>query len=132
VSSSSLDHERATIRAFVLPNKQERFLSFTSNPKSRHKFVRELAHFRHLDPRYIKPIAPRDHTPDAIATLLRSKGAGNKCWVISELERLDGREISLESVLSEVVGYGVGTIVSCISGRLAYFEDEDARCVLEH
>ena len=131
MSARARDHEEAVIKAFVVPDKQERFLGFISNAKRRDKFLRELAHFRHLNPRFITPIPTRDHTPGALVSLLRGKGTGETCWVISEWERLDGREMSLESALSEIVGYGMGTIVSCVPGRLAYFEDEDGRFILE-
>jgi hypothetical protein len=40
------------------------------------------------------------------------------------------RSISL-SALKEVVGYGMGTLISCIPGRLAYFESEDERYILQ-
>jgi hypothetical protein len=44
---------------------------------------------------------------------------------------LDGREHSLESALGEVVGYGMGMILSCIPGKLAFVESEDGRFILE-
>jgi len=39
----------------------------------------------------------------------------------------------LEATLDETVGYVDGTIISCIPGRLAYFEGEEngARYILE-
>ena len=125
------DHEKATIKAFVVANKPERFLGFISNPKRRDKFLRELAHFRHLDPRFTKALPPRNQCPKAVAAPLRARGAGDTCWVISELGRIDGPEMSLESALSEIIGIGMGTILSCIPGKLAYFEDEDSRFILE-
>jgi len=44
---------------------------------------------------------------------------------------MDGREFPLIDALKRIVGYGMGTIVSCIPGKLGYFEDEDGRCILE-
>ena len=53
------------------------------------------------------------------------------CWAISEDTRFDGREVELDSALSELVGYGMGAILSCIAGRLAFVESEDGRFILE-
>jgi len=41
------------------------------------------------------------------------------------ISKLDGQELLLESALESVVGNGIGTILSCIPGKLAYFEGED-------
>jgi hypothetical protein len=57
-------------------------------------------------------------------------GAGPKCWIISEWDKLDAREMDLETALRETIGYGMGTIISCIPGKLAYFEDEQDRYIL--
>ena len=41
-----------------------------------------------------------------------------------------GREMPLAEALEEIVGGGVGTFLSR-GGRLAYFEDEDERWILQ-
>jgi hypothetical protein len=61
----------------------------------------------------------------------RSKGAGEKCWAISEDLKLDGREFELDSILSEIVGYGMGTILCCVPGKLAFVESEGGRFILQ-
>ena len=66
-----------------------------------------------------------------IAKLLHSKGAGEKCWVISEDVKLDGREVELDSILPEIVGYGMGTILCCVPGKLAFVESENGRFILQ-
>jgi hypothetical protein len=43
---------------------------------------------------------------------------------------LDGRRLNLEQVIAAVVGTGIGTILSCIPGRLAFFEGEDQSLLL--
>jgi hypothetical protein len=59
------------------------------------------------------------------------KGAPETCYALSEDSELDGKEIPLSEALKEVVGCGMGTFLSCLAGRLAYFEDEDGRWILE-
>lgn len=135
------EHEQATIKAFILRGRQERFLSFLSIPKNRKKFTKELPHFRWFDGRFATPVPWRvdpslklgERHLQGIANvcrLLRSKGAGQTCWVISEDCELDGQELKLESALESAVGNGMGTIISCVPGKLAYFEGEDESLLL--
>jgi hypothetical protein len=125
-------HEEATIRAFVQKNRQERCLMLLIHPKRRRDFTDELAHFKWLDERFAVPIpASTAHTVKEIASLLRRKGAGGTVWVISEDRDIDGKELELEKALSHIWGRGVGTFLSCIPGKLGYFEDEDYSRLLE-
>jgi hypothetical protein len=126
-----MNDEEATIKAFVIPSRQQRYLDFLTRPKRRPSFTTELAHFKALNPDYAKSIPPAQHDTFSIAKLLASKGAGRKCWVISENTELDAQEMDLETALRATVGRGMGTIISCIPGRLAYFENEDGRYILE-
>lgn len=134
-------HEEAVIRAFFLPDKQERFLAFVSNPKNRKKLTLELAHFRWFDMRFATALAwkvdpklklAQRHSQgiENIARLLKSKGAPETCWAISEDRDLDGKELKLEAALEDTIGRGVGTILSCIPGKLAIFTGESERLLL--
>jgi hypothetical protein len=126
-----MNHEEATIKAFIRHNRQERCLRFLSDPKRRRKFTAELAHFKELDAKYALRIPPNQRKSASVLKLLVSMGAGTKVWVISESSELDGREMDLDGALKETIGYGMGTIISCIPSRLAYFEDEDSRYILQ-
>ncbi len=135
------EHEQATIRAFVARGRQERFSFLLASPKRREKFTKELAHFRWFDERFAT-IVPWKVDPHLklwdrhvqgiqnISSLLRSKGAGHTCWVISHDSKLDGQELQLEPALESVIGSGIGTIVSCVPGKLAYFEGEEESLLL--
>ena len=139
----SADHEAAVIRAFVQRNKQERFLGFLSNPKNRKKFTESLSHFRWFDQRLAAPLKWKvDQDPkltpwgkhvsgiDNIYRLLKSKGAGPTCWAMSEDSEIDGRELDLREALEHVSGRQIRTILSCVPGKLAYFESEDETLLL--
>jgi hypothetical protein len=52
------------------------------------------------------------------------------CHVISTNRELDGRDVDLAVALAGIVGTGDGSLVSCIPGRLGYFEDESSRFIL--
>jgi hypothetical protein len=128
-----MNHEEELIKSFFAPTKRERYLGMVSKPKTRKKLLLELAHFKSLDPRYLLVIPPNKQHAKDIAAILMQKGAPASCWVTSENSRLDGKEMPLAEALGEVVGHQMGTFLSCIPGRLAYFEGEDvgARWILE-
>jgi hypothetical protein len=137
----SADHEVAVICAFVRRDKQERFLGFLANPKNRKKFTESLSHFRWFDQRFAAPIPwkvdpklkPWDRHVSGIENiyrLLKSKEARLTCWAMSEDSEIDGRELDLRAALEHVNGRQIGTILSCVPGKLAYFESEDETLLL--
>lgn len=126
-----MSHEEEVIRAFFMPTKRERYLEMIAKPKKRKKFLLELAHFNALEPRYCFAVPKIEHTADQIAALLIRKGAPPSCWITSEDSDLDGREMPLVDALKQVLGRQIGTFLSCVPGKLAYFEDEEDRWILE-
>jgi len=52
---------------------------------------------------------------------------------MSSNPEIDEKEMPLREALMETIGMGMGTLISCIPGRLAYLENEDAgeRYILE-
>jgi hypothetical protein len=126
-----MNHEEEFVRAFIVPTKRERYLEMVRKPKKRIKFLAELAHFNSLNPKYEVKLRPRDQNPTDVAALLRSKGAGPTCQVTAEWSLLDGREMKLEEALKETIGAQMGTIISCVPGKLAFFENEDYRVILQ-
>ena len=129
--ADSVNHEEELIRAFILPHRRERFLEMIAKPQKRAKLLTQLSHFKALDLRFTIAIPPNQQNPSSLAKILRAKGAGARCYVVSENSRLDGKEVELETALEETVGYQMGTLISCVPGKLGYFEDEDGRCILE-
>jgi hypothetical protein len=126
----------ATIRAFIVPDRRERYLAQLGSPKTRQKFMAK--HFHHmadLDERYAEKLDPGmplvewerrgEAHLDKIYELLRRRGAPTRCYVMSASSDLDGQEVDLMEALKEVVGFNDGTFISCIPGRLAYFEGEE-------
>jgi ABC-type uncharacterized transport system substrate-binding protein len=55
-AAPQVEHELATIKAFVSRDKQERFLTFLSKPKNRKKLTQELADFNWFDPKFATAI----------------------------------------------------------------------------
>ena len=119
------------MKAFILPERRRRWLELLASPKSRKRLLAGLAHNAPIDPRFAHLIPGSQQSRKGIEDLLRSKGAPDTCHVISEYSQIDAQELSLSDALDRVHDYGA--FVSCIAGRLAYFQLEDVghRYILE-
>jgi hypothetical protein len=117
-----MNHEEAFVKAFIDSDKQSRYLEMLANQKRRNTFLVRFAH--HLDyiPSLAVQIPPAQQTSEQIYKLLRKRGAGDTCHVISAMSGIDGKDFKLQEALNEVVGFGMGTVVSCVPGALAYYE----------
>ena len=96
-----------------------------STARGRNKFVARLSHLDLLDTRFVNLIDPAEQTVDAIEGELKRRGAPASCHVIFVNPLVDGREMTLRDALEAIVGYGMGTLLSCTAGRMAYFEGEE-------
>jgi len=119
-------HEHQLVRCFFLPDRQYRYLELLADPKRRPEVLKEFAHFKDLDPQWAAALPANCNRPITVLKLLQSKGAPARCYVTSESRHLDGKEMDLLEALKSVVGCGIGTFLSCLPGKLAYFEDEDS------
>jgi hypothetical protein len=122
-----MEHESALVRAFIVKPRQGRWLESLAHPKRRPKLLERLYHFRDLDPLCLIAIPPASHRPESIGELLAARGAPRDCHVISTNSELDGRVMPLADALTAIVAVGDGSLLSCIPGRLGYFEDESSR-----
>ena len=126
-------HEEQFARAFVVPKKRERYLGLLESKRGRTKLLAGFNHCPDLDPRYATLIPSNQQSDSSIESLLRRKGAPETCYVMSDNRDIDGREMSLSDALAKTVGLGSGTFISCLPGKLGYFELEDLseRYILE-
>lgn len=129
-----MNPEEAFVSAFISKDKRDRYLGFLS-PKRRDKLLDLLPHdtVGHLAVEFKKAIVPKDQTLEGILSILTARGAPASCHVISSDGEIDGRDMPLRDALEATIGQGMGTIICCVPGRLAYFEGEDmgARFLLE-
>ena len=117
-------HESAFVESFIIKQRRERALEQLASSKNRRKFTSKFDHhgLDYFIPECIRSIEPRyQHAPD-IASILRTMGAPEGCHIIGG--KRDGEDMELLDALKETVGYGIGTVLSCIPGKLAYFEGE--------
>ena len=127
------EHCSALIRAFIAPERQDRYLNLLTSSRGRHRLRARLAHLPDLDQRFLSSPPSNEHTPSALAALLRARGAPEECVLLAEDASLDGRRLPLTEALQLVVGRGMGAFLSCIPGRLALYEGEgpSQRFILE-
>ena len=61
---------------------------------------------------------------------LVSLGSPEKCYAISEMDNIDGGIVNLLDALILIIGSDFGTVISCIPGKLAFYEGENERYIL--
>jgi hypothetical protein len=126
------EHERGLAR-FLVGEWRARFRESLAAGKRRDTLRSQLPHLTHLDPRFATPVPEQSATE--LGAQLREKGAGERCYLLSEDPDLDGRELALDEALIAIVDGGSphATFVSCVPAQLAYFHDAEPgnRYVLE-
>ena len=120
-----MSHEEAFVRAFIVADKQERYVDLLASPKRRHGFLDRLNHHLDYDPAFAAPVPTSEQTASGIERLLRQRGAPNMCHTISCHQAWDARELPLHDALDLIVGFSMGTVLCCVPGKLAYYEAED-------
>lgn len=134
-------HERATIEAFVVRERQARLLQFLGKARTRRKFTAGLGHFSWFDRRFAAEIPWKTDAGrklwerhvqgiENIYSLLKSKGADEECWVMSEDREIDGQHLDLRTALDQAIGNGMGSILSVLPGKLALYVGEDETLLL--
>jgi hypothetical protein len=124
-------NEQALIAAFVKRSKRDHYREIVSNPRTRHKFTHQLPHFTDFDSKYRLAMPSNRLFVDNIARELQKRHSPQIVFAISEDPTLDQKELPLVEALNRIVGRGMGTVLSCIPGRLAFVETEDERFILE-
>ena len=121
------DHEESFVRAFIVPDKQKRYLEKLASRRNRKDILMRLDHALDYSPKFATRIPPPEQTAALIFDRLRKQGAPDRCHAIAVSTDLDGQDLPLEAALREVVGVGNGVILSCIPGVLAYYESEELK-----
>jgi hypothetical protein len=121
------DEEAETIRAFIEEPVRRRMLTLLGSSRRRRDLVAMLDHLDSFDQRWTVPLKPSEQTPEQIGAELVSRGTGQECSVMSSASRLDGRRVLLGEALDAVVGFGHGSLLICVRGRLAFYEGEEPR-----
>lgn len=121
-TSASGNHEAAFARAFLPSEKRARFIQGLAQPRHRKEVLAQLSSHLPYLPAHATAVPGEQDFPDALAALLRAKGAGPTCYVIADGLKADGRELPLGEALLLICLHRSGAILSCLPGRLAYYK----------
>lgn len=119
-------HEHGFLEFLAEPNRRRISALLEKGEKRRTEVRSLLDHATMLDPRFCKRLTGSDALPSPVEAKLRALGAPNMCHVIAAAKGLDGRDMPLREALDAIIGSGNGAFVSCLPGRLGYYEYEEA------
>lgn len=120
-----MEHELLLIKSFVLKDRSKRYTNLISTKKGRIKFRMYIPHFKGLNERYIVELKTEQHNPNSLYDFLKSFGASDYCYIISENSLYDGKQLRLFEALNALNNSGISFFISCIPGQLVYYEGED-------
>ena len=121
------DHELGFLQFLAEPGRRRMQTLLELGPKRRPDVRALLDHAIVLDDRHATRLVGEAASTAKLHALLRRHGAPQTCFVVSSDKQMDGVEMPLSDALSAVVGSGFGTYLSCVAGKLGYFEGEDIR-----
>jgi len=121
------EHEQAFVRAFIVEDKQERYLAKLGSKRHRKEFLSRFHHNLDFEPKLATRVPPSEQSASGIHERLRKLGAPTQCYAIAADDTLDGRELPLKDALDAIVGMGSGIVLSCVPGVLAYYESEEMK-----
>src|SRR5438876_12419607 len=114
---ASVDHA-GLIRHFLSRDARAKFADIDPGSKKRTRLLNRLCHDYEstLDWRMAQHIAPAEQTPELIAPLLKTQGAGKTCYVLCCSKEWDGLQVSLADALGALVGNGLPVLLICVPG----------------
>lgn len=118
--------EQKLISKFIVKAKQKRYVTFLSNKKSRHKFTEELLHFSDFNWNKFREIPGSENERAAVATKV-NKYKTSTCYIISVDSEFDGKFVSVEAAVENVIGKE-GTIIIFDDAKVIYYEGESPSC----
>ena len=118
------EQEAAFVKAFIVKDKQERYLQLLAYPKRRRELLDRFNHNLDFDPKYAAVVPKELRTADKMAHLLRTHGAGETCHVVADSLDADGHDLPLRDALAEVIAHDFGSVLCCLPSRLAFYKAE--------
>lgn len=117
--------EEIIVKTFFVKSIQQRVLFELSSPQKRYDAFGRRNDFIRTESMFEIPKPNSD--PEEIEKLLKKRGAGNMCYVMTSAESdIDGEEIPLKKALEDLIWSGMPFIISCIPNKLAYYQGEQA------
>ncbi|RYE54017.1 MAG: hypothetical protein EOP48_13160 [Sphingobacteriales bacterium] len=116
------EQEELLIANFIVKEKQDRYLGFLTKENTRRKFTKELYHFKHFNWSLFQEIPGDQNAADIILSKLNKKPTPN-CYVISVDPEYDGKLLSVDEVITNIIGRE-GTILVFDDANIIYYEGE--------
>ena len=114
--------EQKLIAKFVIKAKQDRYLTFLSKEKTRHKFIAELYHFRDFNWNLFREIPGSESEKEAVAAEVGRRKIST-CYVISVDAEYEGKFLPVDEAIEDVIGIE-GTVLIFGGADVIYYEGE--------
>ncbi len=121
------DHERGFLAFLAEPSKRRLETLLELGAKRRRDVLDLLHHSVRLAPCYAQHLTGSEAFSGPVEAMLRKRGAPSDCYVLGGSSELDGRKLPLAEALEAIIGMSNGAFVSCIPGRLGFYEYEDMK-----
>ena len=121
------EHELGFTAFLAEPSRRRVRTLLELGPKRRKDVRALLDHAITLDRRYAHRLDGDQASVASVEQALRRHGATDTCYVISAANELDGREMPLSKAVEAISGSSSGGFISCLPGRLGYFEYEELK-----
>ena len=123
MTDQPISHTREFIRNFVIPSRRERLLYLLEHRRNFKGFSDQS---KFIESKMIQIVPDTSCKPyEFVTTELKRRGAPNLArYIFESSTNGDGDEEPLEDLLKENVGLETWAIISCIPGKLAYWEGE--------
>ena len=121
------DHERGFLAFLAEPTKRRMETLLELGEKRRPDVRGLLDHSVRLDPRFCQHLTGSEAFSGPVEAMLLTRRAPSTCYVLAANSDLDGREMPIAEALNAIVGMGSGAFISCIPGRLGFFEYETTK-----
>lgn len=118
--------EEVFVRAFVAPNRRQRWLDAVVNPSKRGRVLGRLDNTSDFIESYSQEYRPAGHGNEMVADIsatLKRLGAGDACNVISAMQSVDGQALPVDVALVALLGRESGVLI-CVPEHLALYLPE--------
>ncbi len=117
-------HELEFVKSFIRKEYKERYLTLLKSEKGRNKLRYELSQRNDLDLKYSTLIPKKSQNFEEIYRMLIEYNPPSSCYIMSSYGFTDEKEMPLDLALKKTIDNSFNTLISCIPGKLAYFELE--------
>ncbi len=117
--SENITLETKVIERFVIQSKRDRYISFLKTAKNRSKLINELFHSPVLREEFFEKVKC-----DERQFVKEKAKAFTDCYLMSENSELDQKRMNIDYALSEIIGFGMGTLAVFGDAEMVFYEGE--------